>query len=232
MKVPAIVLVAAAAAQAAAADKSDLSVQETRKLMYDYAACVVAKRPAQASAAILGDVDNATIIKRFPALIDSGCLGREVIGRSKMRFTGDLYRYALADALVARDYAKAPAPALAAVAPLTHRSAGDPPAALGATATKTQRARYDRALASYNERATFRFLATYGECVVRADAPGAKALLDVRPDSPGDAERFRALGNALQRCMPEGQTVAMGKVALRGSIATNYYRLAHAAAGR
>ena len=49
------------------------------------------------------------------------------------------------------------------------------------------------------------------------------------PDSAEEAARFGALRPALAHCLSEGETLRSGKAALRGSIAVNYYRLAHAA---
>jgi hypothetical protein len=75
----------------------------------------------------------------------------------------------------------------------------------------------------------YAFLSHYGECIVRADTAGAKALLLATPDSADEAARFAALGPSLSRCLPEGTTLRFGKVTLRGSVAINYYRLAYAA---
>ena len=76
----------------------------------------------------------------------------------------------------------------------------------------------------------FSYLSRYGECVVRADPAGSRALLAAKPETPEEASRFAALRLALATCLPEGHTLEFGKLALRGTIAVNYYRLAKAAA--
>jgi hypothetical protein len=222
----ALAAIAAAPAGAQRQQKSDVSPKETRLMMHDYAKCVVARQRPKASEALLANVDNATLLRRYPSLIVGQCLKGPRFATTRMSFAGDLYRYALADALVNREFALAPAPNFAEIAPLVHREAEPKP-----DPAKLRGVDYDAALTRHGESGAFRFLSVYGECIVRADSANSKALLTTQPESVGEAARFTALQPAFARCMPEGNTVRFGKVALRGSIAVNYYRLAHAAAG-
>lgn len=208
---------------------SDYSTKETRALTHAYAQCVVKRQPAKASEAIAGNADNGTILRDYRMLIRGECLAREVKRSTAMRFTGDLYRYALADALVNRELAGLPVPDLGAVPKLVHREPGEPPKPVSETGKKLSKRNIEAARQAYERDAAYAFLSRYGECVVRVDAAGAKALLLTTPDSPEEAVRFGALRPAFGRCLPEGQTLRFGKVALRGTIAINYYRLAHAA---
>ena len=50
------------------------------------------------------------------------------------------------------------------------------------------------------------------------------------PGSAQETAQFGAMTTAFATCLPEGQTLAFGKLALRGTVAINYYRLAHAVA--
>lgn len=208
---------------------ADYSTKETRALTHAYARCVVKRQPAKASEAIARNVDNATILRDYPMLIRDECLSRQVHQKTRMRFGGDLYRYALADALVNRELAAQPAPGLEAVPRLDHRDPGEPPQPIDPKGRKLDKRKLEAALASYRRDTAFAYLSRYGECVVRVDAAGAKALLATGPDSAEEASGFAALRPALGRCLPEGETLRSGKAALRGSIAINYYRLAHAA---
>lgn len=208
---------------------ADYSTRETRALTHAYARCVVKRQPAKASEAIARNVDNSAILRDYPMLIREECLSRQVRQMTRMRFGGDLYRYALADALVNRELAAQPTPDLDSVPRLGHRELGDPPQPIDGKGRKLGKRKLETALATYREEAAFAFLSLYGECVVRADTAGARALLLTGPDSVEEVARFGALRPALARCLPEGETLRSGKSALRGSIAVNYYRLAHAA---
>src|SRR3954470_10579322 len=223
-------LLAASTVQAFPSDgESDYSPKEVRTLMYAYAKCVVGREPRRASEALLANIDNATFIKYYGRLIIGECLVRETHVASRMTFKGDLYRYALADALVKRELATHPVPDLSAVPRLSHREPGPEPRPFNAKGKKLSAREYDEALKNYRQNVTFSFLSKYGECVVRAAPAESRALLATVPDSVEETSRFGALQPALATCMPEGHTVRFGRVALRGSLAINYYRLAHAA---
>ena len=212
-----------------AAAQSDYSTAETRALMHSYARCVVDKRPAKAAEAILRNADNSTILREYRSVVIGECLASLVKRTTEMRFGGDLYRYALADALVSREFAGQPVPDLDRVARLGHREPGAAPAPVAPNGKRLSKRKYEAALKEYHEDVAYSFLSKYGECVVRAGPAGSKALLMTTPDSAPEALAFKALQPALARCLAEGQTLAFGKVALRGTIAINYYRLAHAA---
>lgn len=219
----------ATARTAAAEPDSDYSTKETRALMHAYAKCVVKKQPAKAAEAIAANVDNAVILKRYPMLISPECLGNAAREDVHMRFMGDLYRYALADALVGRGLAGWTVPDLAAVPRLDHRDPEAPPSRVTEKGKPLAKRKYAEALETHEREVAYAYLSRYGECVVRSDPNGSKALLLTGPDSPAEAAAFNALRPAFQACLPEGRTLRFGRVTLRGSIAINYYRLAHAA---
>lgn len=210
------------------AQHSDFSVKETRRLAYDYAKCVVGRHPATASAALLTNADNKTFMTEYGSLIDGDCLVREIHAGAKMSFPGDLYRYALADALVAREFASFPTPDLSNVPPLGRAPLPSEPTALPANASKTERRKFEQKLRDFNEAQAFRTLGVLGECVVRENTEAAKTLLATKPETAAEAASFDALRPTLAQCLPEGRTLSLGKLALRGTIAVNYYRLAHA----
>jgi hypothetical protein len=219
------------AAQSLAEDWSDAdySTKETRALTHAYAQCVVRRQAAKASQAIVGNADNGTIMRDYPMLIRPECLTRETRQATRMGFSGDLYRYALADALVNRELAGRPALDLDSVPRLDHRDPGEPPQAADPSGRKLGKRKLEAALRSHRQASAFAFLSRYGECVVRVDSDGSRNLLLTKPDSTEESARFAALRPAFGRCLSEGQTMRSGKAALRGTIAVNYYRLAHAA---
>ncbi len=211
------------------AAQSEFSTAETRALMHAYARCVVGAQPAKASEAILRNVDNSTILREYRRLIVSDCLARQVKRTTEMRFGGDLYRYALADALVSREWIGQPVPNLEAVPRLSHREPGAAPSPVAANGKRLGKRRFEAAMKDYQEDVGFAFLSKYGECVVRTGPAHSKALLMTTPDSAPEMAAFKGLQPVLAHCLPAGQTLEFGKVALRGTIAINYYRLAHAA---
>jgi hypothetical protein len=219
----------AAAAQPAFALQSDYSTKETRALMHAYAKCVVDRKPAKASEAILANVDSGTIVRRYGMLINGECLAREARDSVKMSFSGDLYHYALAEALVNRELGDLTLPDLSGLPRLSHREPGEEPREVTAAGKKLSKRKFEEARNGYAKSVAYSFLSKYGECVVRLNPAGAKALLLTAADSQDETARFAALRPALASCMPEGNTIRFGRTALRGSIAINYYRLAHAA---
>jgi hypothetical protein len=222
-----------AISSAALAMQSDYSTKETRALTHTYAKCVVGRQAAKASEALLKNADNTMILRKYRSLVSSECLARNVPGGATMVFRGDLYRYALADAMVNRELATDPVPDLSAVPRLDQRPMPEHPQEVRPNGKKLSKRRYEAALEEYQKEASFGFLARYGECIVRLDTANSKALLLTSPDSPEEARRFTALRPALEHCLPDEWTLKFGRTALRGTIAINYYRLAHAAkAGR
>ncbi|HEX8307324.1 MAG TPA: hypothetical protein VF645_02770 [Allosphingosinicella sp.] len=216
----------------AAESDSDYSTKQTRAVMHAYAKCVVRKQPAKAAEAIAANLDNATLLRDYQGLFSPECLSDAAHGGVQMRFGGDLYRYALADALVNRELAGWAIPDLAALPPLAHRDPGEPPSQTTAGGKPLGKKKYDAALESHRKVATYAYLSRYGECAVRGAPAGSKALLLTVPDTPQESAAFDALRPVLERCMVQGQTVRFGRVALRGSIAINFYRLAHSVRAR
>ena len=226
--VVAMALFAGHAAAAAQQTGSDVSVTETRQILHRYGACVVKRQQARASEAILADVDNGVLLKKYGRLIDGSCLPAQPGRTVKVRFQGDQYRYALADSLVAREFAGQPAPVLDAVPRLDHREPGDPPSRLSAKGKALSERAYQDELRGYELAKANAYLSRFGECVVRNDPAAARALLLTAPTSAEEASRFDAMRTALGTCLPENETLNFGKLALRGTVALNYYRLAHA----
>ena len=209
-----------------AAPKSDYSLGETRRLMDGYAKCVVQRRSALASEALLRNVDNSAILKDYRALIDGNCLTKQTRMAGKMTFAGDLYRYALADALVAREFGTAGPTDFSTVPKLDQRQLPEPPLPV-TNSSRAEKLRYERELKDYNEARGFRVLAAIGECAARLNPVGARQLILSRPTSADEDRFFESMKPTLAQCLPEGETVSLGKLALRGTIAVSYYRLAH-----
>jgi hypothetical protein len=207
-------------------EEVEASKKEARKLAYEYGLCVVKRQHALAAEAIRNNVDNATLFKRYNKLIEPRCL---TSGTSEARFVMDQYRYALADALFRRDLAALPAPLLTSVPALDHRDPGQLPSPVSESGKPISAKKHKEKLDGHRAAVASSLLSRYGECVVRTNPNAARALLLTQPETAEERAQFASLGKALGACLPNGQTVRLGTLALRGAIAINYYRLAVAA---
>lgn len=201
--------------------------EEWRVLMHAYSQCVAETEGSKASEALLKNVDAKTIVRDYPMLIIRKCLRDNGGKNSALVFTNDLYLYVLADALVQREFSASAMPNLARVPALVHRDASDKPRNNPATGTLNRK--QSQAWKHYEDTLAHSLLSRFGECIVRRDRLAAKALLATRPESVEETRQFGILRGALEKCLPESETAKFGKVTLRGAVALNYYRLAHAA---
>lgn len=208
---------------------SDMTDSEIRKFLHKYGQCVVQRQQALASQAIALNVDNRDLLQRYGKLIDGDCLPERVGAVTQVRFKGDQYRYALADALVAKELAAIGKTSLDLVKMLDHRDPGLAPSRTSAKGKPVSEKKYKEAVRAYEQAQAYTYLSRFGECVVRVDPSAARALLLTDPETPTEIARFAAIGNALATCVPENKTMNFGKLALRGTIAVNYYRLVTAA---
>lgn len=210
---------------AAAAAVSAREEQAARKITYGYARCVVRHHHALAAKAILADEGNGTIMHDYAALIDSGCLALTA-GGVKVTFGGDLYRYALADALVNLDFAAAGPTDLSDRPPLPHLFSPSNEEYETAVANARGKRAKAEVRSSLDQRRDIVWLSRYGECVVRADPADARLWLLTPPGIPAEAGRIDALKPAFSQCLTG--TLTFNRTTMRGTVALNYYRLAMA----
>ncbi len=206
------------------ADGVSRKEQEARRITFEYARCVVRRRPDRAADAILSNADNATISARYEDLIRGECMG-SVAGGVEVSFGGDLYRYALADALVNADFVVQRETDFANRLPLAHLEAPTDAqlvTALESTKSALKRTEIQRA---YEKRQGIVWLSRFGECVVRRDPVNARLWLLTRPDEPEEVSRISALRAAFADCLANG-TMRFSRSVMRGTVAINYYRLA------
>jgi hypothetical protein len=204
----------------------DYKPTEVRQLTRQYADCVVRSHHRRASEALLADVGNGEIFRRYDDLIDGGCLG-SVAGPVQAKFGGDTYRYALAEALVNADFAKAGPSDFSDRLPLAHLPYPDR-TELDAKLTKAKKDRQRKDLQdSFDKAFGVAWMSRYGECIARRDPVGSRYWLLTKPEIPEELSRINALRPAFTECL-EGGTLKFGRSALRGTVAINYYRLAMA----
>ena len=202
--------------------------RQVRALIADYGDCIVKRETDRASAAIVAGLSSDELLDRYPQLMQESCLHNRLGDLVEVRFAGDQYRFAIADALVRRELAVVPPPVLDDVAPLDHRGPAGPPTT-NAEGRPLEGRALELAMQGYESDRAAHYMWRYGECVVRVDPAAAKRLLMADPASTQEGIQFRAMSSALGTCLGEGRTLEFGKAALRGTIAVNYYRLAMAA---
>ncbi len=213
------------AATAASAD-TGAEAARTRTVARDYSRCVVKKHGDAASAAIMSDSGNGDIERHYAGLMDSDCLGM-VAGSVQLRFGGDQFRYALADALVRARLAGQPADSFADRLPLAHLPSPAPgtlDAALAKVKTKREQ---DEVRKQYERAVVTAWMSRYGECVVRREPEKARRWLLTEPDQPEEISRINDLRPAFAECFTDG-TMTFNRTTMRGAVAINYYRLAMA----
>lgn len=209
----------------------EFSVHDTRLMIDDYGRCVVRRKHDSVATAISRNLDNADLMKYYPELIDGRCMdGPPLARKTRVRFQGDEFRYALADALVRNDLASAPPPAVATIPPLDHRDP-TPPSRVDEKGRAVSDRYYQQALDAYQRDAAFSYASRLGECIVRANSSEARDLLATKPESPAETSSFVAMGDALTSCVDNGEKLSLNKLVLRGIVAVNYYRLVTAARG-
>ena len=144
-----------------------------------------------------------------------------------MRFGSDLYRYALADALVRADFSKEGATTFSDRLPLAHLQPMPFEQRDDAAAKLKGRKKADF-LKDYEKDFAVSWLSKYGECVVRADPVNARLWLLTVPDVPEETSRINAMRPAFAACLEPGEPMKFNRTTMRGAVAINYYRLAKA----
>lgn len=221
-----------AVAQRASAEKQNTSEAQksrdarfARKVMQEFAQCVVDRHDDLALRFVLVDADQWVPEEEFKKLAGGKCLGFRG-GRLKMARA--YYRGALADELIRDELSKDFTLTPAGLAPLNWREPEQPPQtdrktgkALTPEKAKDFADRYNIALAEH-------YVAQLGECVVRTDAAGARKVFDTALDSAEEIAALKALSPSVSGCVPEGQTLTFNRTNLRYALAVGYYRLADA----
>lgn len=197
---------------------------EIRVLVQKYAKCIVQRHHNEAKVALLSDVDNDDIVAHHGSIVDENCMAPG----TSVRFPADMYRYALAEALIKADFLITGPASFEDRLPLAHLAMPSRPdldkgmaAAKSSSTRKKMRDDYDKKLATAA-------LSQYGECVSRYDPAGSRLWILTPPDGPEELSRIKAMMPAFSQCLESGEKIAFGREMLRGAVALNYYRLANA----
>lgn len=220
---PVVAAVMSAPVGALPAEKP-LAGKEARKVMRDFAECVVKRQHDIARDFVLRPVDERLEDKDYRALINGACLSM-MTARLQMR--SSMFRGALAERLIAVDLGDAPIdpankPALTWATPMVPASTD----AQGKPLDETQLAALQ---VSYDQTVADRFVSQLGECIVRADPAGVRVALATKQDAESEKTALIALGGVIAGCVAKGQTLKFNRSTLRAGLATSYYRISQAA---
>ena len=197
------------------------------KMVADFTRCVVRKHHAEAKSYVLSDLPRDELMED-PALYDRACF-RSFGSASGVTFIIDMYRNALAIALVQADFAREGPADFTDKARLAHPPApiwADAIKELGAGASEKARAQRRYRFTREAERAD---LARIGECIVRAQPAAARLWILTTPGSTDDASGARPIVSAFGPCSGQAAIVHYFNAELvRGAAAIGYYRLAYA----
>jgi len=202
----------------------------TRKVQADFGQCVIEKHLAPAQHFVLtSNMEKSDWRKDVSAIADGYCLGvvAAAAGDVEMKFPVDTMRYALADALVRKEFSAGAAASITDAAPLEQPKLKEEDYQLE-PGKKPRKGELEQLQENRQKQLSLIYLANFGECVVRADPANTYALLMSDAETPQENAAFKAMVPSFGGCLAAGQSLAFSKSTLRGTIAMNYYRLAHA----
>lgn len=200
--------------------------KDTRQIIAEFARCVVKRHRTEVAQLVLSGVSNPTGRK----VADPDCLWDTMAKADAavaLSLPPTIFEYALADVLVKDEFPKFDASLITTAGPI-RQPVLDPTL----FAPKPGK-HYGPEELQELERTKAKMIAgiafsQFGECVARADPVGSYALLGTEPTSPAEGAAIQALMPALAGCLDQGEQFDANRTNIRGIIAVNLYRLAHA----
>lgn len=207
-------------------EKADYSRQYFR----EFGQCMVRQSRRLAREFLLSQSGNYAVDDRYLRLANARCLSMNEIyirgfrNPHGLRLSPSAMRYLIAETLVESELGSFNPSVISLAAPLSH------PVLDPAQFSEIKYPQYDRKLlkAARDRAIAENALSLYGECVVRAEPFNAQRLLKSRINSDAERQILSAIVPTLTRCVDKGQKLTTDPLVLRGTIAVNYYRLAHA----
>jgi len=178
------------------------------QMLHKLATCFVEKSPdtwRRLLAMVPGSTDERDLLLRMIDAAGERCM-QPVTTATRLSGQSSVFRGPLAEAIWKKAYRDGRKPAKA-IAPFGIK------AALVST-DLTSKSR------------TALLALTFGECVLASDGRNAVALLETEPASVGEKAVFDRLQPALAPCLPQGNTLKLSYVILRGVLAEVVYRQA------
>ena len=203
---------------------------EARRVLADFAECVVKDSSAIVSRAIIEDWDTGTLIAHKSWPIKPDCL-RSAGFVSQLRASQHMMKAAIAEQLVLRDKIEVQAAGLSALAPLTYRM----PTPVATVDRRTGKALDTEAVERQKKAIAAKLgaiaLTQLGECVVQANPSGVRSVLASPIGKPEELAAIKAITPAMGQCLPKDFGLALDRSSVRSAVALSYYRMAMATRG-
>ena len=187
----------------ASADREGTSTGDVaRRVMDQFAACVLDRRRKLVLQALAMPSDSPEQNKEFGYLVKTEC-----IWSAELRFNGPAFRGSLYKALVRKQFGRKEVfPAQASGASSKTTPDGDGMTAVGEAG-----------------------ILKFASCVIQKDPTNARVAILSTAGSPNEDGAMAALANVYGQCLYEDNTLRFGKGRLIGFLAEAYYRDASAA---
>ena len=208
-------IMAAGLGTAALAADDAKEASRIRTIAARYATCVIARSSTNA---------RRFVLEQGRPPVDENCLAIANRGEGvQMTFPGQHYRYALAQALLVRDFPNG-VPTDIAAAPVAQQDAPPP---LDETKLPKNAKKATAIRDSFARHRSFWAMDRLGDCIARTKPVAAYALVQSGIDTPAERTAFEQLKPAIAECLDLDGTVRFAPGTLRGSVALNLYRLAY-----
>ena len=196
----------------------------TRQEFENFSDCTVERNPRAAAELVMSTELKENILERHSGLVSSDCIPR---AGKELRLRPEWVQYGLAEALLRREYSGGLPTDIELAGPIPHVEFEESDDQSNRTKIVSP-----EEWAELQKRRTaelgYRALSLYTECIARIQPSVVLSLVLSAPDSDQETEAFDAMKASLSSCMTKDQTVILDKALLRGALAMNLYRLAHA----
>ncbi len=210
---------------------SDLAMQdrEVRKYQGKYGRCIVAREQAAARRFVLVAESKMADSRGVSKILDPDCLIEATAATDgvQMRFPADSLRQTLAEALLLREFATVAVPPVKDAGPIAQLTFAEADY-LPKPGSKPKPNELESLAAKRSRQLAMVFLSEFGECVARADPARGFALVRTAPDSVEEKAALKSLQPAFAGCLSATESLQFTRSMLRGAVAINLYRLAHA----
>ena len=197
----------------------------SRKVTQEFAQCVVERYPAIAREFVLLNPYERMDQEKYDKLTGGKCL---YLRSGTLKMPRFYYQGALANQLVIEGLDNGFVLNPAKIAPL----GWEPPIAPVKADANSGKLRSDKKITAlqnnYNLLLGYHYVAQLGECIVRNDPAGSRAVFNSKVDSTEEIGAMKAMSATIAGCVASGQTLKFNRTNLRNSLAVNYYRLAQA----
>lgn len=199
-----------------------------REIAHGYADCIVSRNTRQAVDIVINYVPGVAIFDRHRRLNSVQCMD-EAGGEYGVRFTGDAFRYMLAEGLVRLHYRNEGPTDFSAVAPLAHQQVGPLDEARLSTLSESEQREVRE---GHAREMSLRAAAMLGECVARIEPDAVRRVALTIPNSAEEGQALTTLRPAVAACLPPDTTIRLSRTSMRGALLLAYYRLAYVAQPR